>query len=197
MKLFTILFALLFLGTTTMAQNSIIYKRNPATGVLEVYESQNGFPVGQRIGEIKENPVSGYVEITNYQKDKIIVEKESPYSRKPNYSVQEFTPYSLPYQSIINQIEALNRRHEYQLLENVPLKKTPNPKIEELKEALLTQLSLREHILHSGFEINWILKANGKELNSKGTLQSENVPENALLELKIISTGWANAGPEG
>jgi TIR domain len=66
-------------------------------------------------------------------------------------------------------------------------------KVEELKEALLTQLSLREHVKHSSNEIIWVLKANGKELNSNGTLQSENVTDHALLELKIKLTFYHGA----
>lgn len=147
MKVLTLIFALLIIETTN-AQNSIIYKRNPATGVLEVYESQYGFPVGQRIGDIKQNPISGYVEITNYEKDKIKAVAESPYTRKPNYDIQKFTPFNLPYQSLIDQIETLNRRHEYQLLEREPIKQVPNSTLEEIKETFRTETNFADNFLN-------------------------------------------------
>jgi len=93
---------------------SIVYKRNPATGVLEVYQSQGGLPTGSPLYKIKKN-VFGYLEVEN------VNVSLNPFTQKPDYSsYNNFKPYQLPAKEIFETLETLNRRAEYDYITSKP-----------------------------------------------------------------------------
>jgi tetratricopeptide (TPR) repeat protein len=98
----------LILSTNIFSQENYIYKRNPLSGKIEVFKSQNGLPVGQPLYRMSTN-IYGYLEFEGLNPDL------DPYSRKPDYrALQKRQPYNLPVQDIINTIETLNTNTEYQ-----------------------------------------------------------------------------------
>lgn len=94
----TALFAIL-VGHTMFAQD-YIYKRN-SFGQIEVFESSNGFPQGQKLATIKRN-IYGYIEVENSKGSQNITTTENPYSRMP--TITPITPYLAPVVSIMNTI---------------------------------------------------------------------------------------------
>lgn len=99
---------------TLLAQSTVVYKRNPFTGVLEVYQSVGGFPTGSPIYKIKRN-LYGYLEVEN------VDASTDPYTRKPNYSgYNNFKPYQLPAKEIFETLENLNKRAEFDYILSQP-----------------------------------------------------------------------------
>lgn len=107
MRHFIILSAICFLNINLNAQSSIVYKKNPVTGNLEVYQSQGGLPTGSPIYKIKKN-VYGYLEVEN------IDASTDPFTKKPDYSnYNNFKPYQLPAKEIFETLETLNKRNAF------------------------------------------------------------------------------------
>lgn len=95
------------LNAVVLQAQSFVYKRNPATGGLEVYQSQGGLPTGNPLYKIKKN-VYGYLEIEN------VNTSSNPFTHKPDYSASSnFQSYQLPTKEIFETIEVLNKRNEY------------------------------------------------------------------------------------
>lgn len=102
-----LLIALTVAFSAASAQNSYVYKRNLLTGNLELYQSSGGFPVGSPIFQIKKN-VWGYIEIEGLEVN------TNPFSRRPDYSnLNTFNSYTLPSKDIINSIQVINKKTEY------------------------------------------------------------------------------------
>lgn len=87
------------------SQNSYVYKRN-AFGVLEVFQSQYGLPMGNPLYKIKKN-VFGYLEVENLNTS------QNPYTRRPDYSSYVTQGYNLPTKQILETLETLNKKQEY------------------------------------------------------------------------------------
>lgn len=96
---------ILLIAPPLFSQNSFVYKRN-AFGVLEVYQSQYGLPTGNPLYQIKKN-VFGYLEIENLNTS------PNPYTRRPDYSTYVTQGYNLPTKQILETIETLNKKQEY------------------------------------------------------------------------------------
>lgn len=93
-------------------QSKIVYKRNPITGVLEVFNADpiSGIATGERIASLERNLITGNIEVNNYQNPKTNTSENdpnNPWTRKRHVSV--FTPYEYPYESLMNEIETLNK----------------------------------------------------------------------------------------
>lgn len=106
--IYSIICLLLFIPG--LCQPRLVYKRNPSSGKLEVYESSiSGLPTGEPLYEISKNSW-GYLEVKTLQGNEQLQKTVDPYSRKPNYEVMHRQPYNLPYQAAIDQLNTLNRR---------------------------------------------------------------------------------------
>jgi hypothetical protein len=130
MRLIILLTVFCFSSAILNAQSSVVYKRNPATGILEVYQSQGGLPTGSPIYKIKKN-VYGYLEVEN------VDVSTDPFTRKPDYtSYNNFKPYQLPAKEIFETLETLNKRTEYDKLVSNPPAQNSNPVLTKLNESL-------------------------------------------------------------
>lgn len=113
-----IIFLLCLATSSLMSQTSVVYKRNPATGQLEVFESRGGLPTGQPLFKIKKN-VYGYLEVENSGAS------QDPFTNKPDYSAyNNFKPYQLPAKEIFQTLETLNKRYEFDYVSTNENKKT-------------------------------------------------------------------------
>lgn len=122
-----IAFLLCLITSSLMSQTSVVYKRNPATGQLEVYESRGGLPTGQPLYKIKKN-VYGYLEIENSGAS------QDPFTKKPDYSsYNNFKPYQLPAKEIFETLETINKRYEYDNITSDPNKNSSNEGKEYVK----------------------------------------------------------------
>ncbi len=111
---FLIVSVLILLQANTAAQTSLVYKRNPATGNLEVYQSQGGLPTGSPLYKIKKN-VYGYLEIEN------VNAQTNPFTQRPDYTPYSNSPaYQLPVREIFETVETLNKRNEYDYMMSKP-----------------------------------------------------------------------------
>jgi hypothetical protein len=111
---------------SVIAQTSVVYKRNPATSVLEVYQSSGGLPVGSPIYKIKKN-VYGYLEVEDVQVS------NDPFTLKPDYKAyNNFKPYQLPAKEIFETLETLNKRIEYDRFVSNPPKQNSNLVLDRL-----------------------------------------------------------------
>lgn len=128
MRQLIILLAFGFSNSISNAQSSVVYKRNPATGALEVYQSSGGLPMGSPIYKIKKN-VYGYLEIENVEVS------TDPFTRKPDYAAyNNFKPFQLPAKQIFETLETLNKKNEYDyVISNPTITNNSNSQI--LKDA--------------------------------------------------------------
>ncbi len=115
MRISIILLTISFLiGFQSDAQTSLVYMRNPATGNLEVYQSQGGLPTGSPLYKIKKN-VYGYLEIEN------VNAQTNPFTQRPDYTPYSNSPsYQLPVREIFETVETLNKRNEYDYMMSKP-----------------------------------------------------------------------------
>jgi hypothetical protein len=106
--------ALGLLTNLLMAQKSYVYKRNVATGNLEVFESYNGLPTGSALYQIKKN-LYGYLEIEN------IDASTNPFTKRPDYTAySNFKSYQLPAKEIFETLETINKRNEIDYVAKQP-----------------------------------------------------------------------------
>lgn len=97
-----------------LAQKSYVYKRNLATGDLEVFESSGGLPTGSAVYKIKKN-VYGYLEVES------IDASTNPFTKRPDYSAySNFNSYKLPAKEIFETLETLNKKNEYDYIASNP-----------------------------------------------------------------------------
>lgn len=123
-----ILFLIIILAGHISFGQSVVYKRNPATGVLEVYQSQGGLPTGSPIYKIKRN-IYGYLEVENVEVS------TDPFTRKPDYTAyNNFKPYQLPAKEIFETIETINKRTEYDKIVSNPPTQNQNSVLNKLNE---------------------------------------------------------------
>lgn len=113
------------ISSVAYSQSSIVYKRN-AFGLLEVYKSQGGLPVGSPLYKIKKN-ICGYLEIEN------VDASTNPFTQKHDYSIFISRPLQLPIKEIFETIETLNKRYEYDNITSDPNKNSSNEGKEYIK----------------------------------------------------------------
>lgn len=115
-----ITFLLTVLFQFAFSQSSYVYKRNLATGELEVFESQGGLPTGSALYKIKKN-VYGYLELES------INASTNPFTRRPDYSAySNYNSYKLPAKEIFETLETLNKKNEYDYISSNPSLYTNN-----------------------------------------------------------------------
>lgn len=145
------LFAAILISISVSAQNAIVYKRNVLTGKLEVYNAQNGIPVGQPLYEISRN-IYGYTEIKALSNNQGVAPNYfvDPYSRKPDYSVQNFQPYQAPYGAMVDAVNARNSQFyenlRYTTNSNLytppPAKNSAQLSVDEIRRSLMETFDL-------------------------------------------------------
>jgi hypothetical protein len=129
-----IFFTLFFsLAASILAQTSVVYKKNSATGELEVYESRGGLPTGNPLFKVKKN-VYGYIEVQNSGVN------QDPFTKKPDYSnYNNFKPYQLPAKEIFETLETINKRYEYDNLASDAATNSNSSLLEKLNNYTLTR----------------------------------------------------------
>lgn len=114
-----LLIAMSFISIYMYGQTTYTYKPNPITGNLEVFKtSQGNTAYPQRVAEIVKNPISGYLEIKEYSTGNEFQQSSNdPYTNRPNFElVKQIKAYD-PYSAIIDQINTLNTRIEYNVMQ--------------------------------------------------------------------------------
>jgi len=123
---------LCLIAHSLLSQSSYVYKRNPATGTLEVFQSSGGLPTGSPIYKIKRN-VYGYLEVEN------VDVLTNPFTRKPDYNAyNNFKPYQLPAKEIFQTLEVLNKRAEVDYVMSQP--QNNNPEYQKVVQAFRENL---------------------------------------------------------
>ncbi len=113
-----------------LAQTTFIYKPNPLTGNLEVFETNpNNRVLNNKVAVITRNKLTGYVEINDLTKEQSIKHSlPNPYTNRPNFElVDRIKPFDFPYQALIDQITTLNKRTEYNLIQRESSSNTNSP----------------------------------------------------------------------
>ena len=99
-----------------VGQVTYVYEPNPITGYVEILKTDKSKNIyREKVSVIKRNPISGYFEIEETKNQNLIQEPAiNPYSNRPNFElVYQIKPFNVGYENLIEQINTLNKRFEF------------------------------------------------------------------------------------